>query len=233
MTSSIFGKIEFETNDRSKNIRVRIQASGLKISIPPSTSEREAMRFVESISAKILRKQAQLQSSKQPNLELTYDKKIQTLTFEVSVMASERANIFFSLNNGFLNIEFPKSADLTTHNAQKLCWDGIDYFLKKEAKRILPERTKQLAQKYGFYFRSVKIQSSKSRWGSCSRTQSINYSKYILLLPSHLVDYVILHELCHTKEMNHSEKFWAWMNKVTDNKSLALRTELKKYHTPD
>jgi predicted metal-dependent hydrolase len=53
-----------------------------------------------------------------------------------------------------------------------------------------------------------------------------------MLLPAHLIDYVILHELCHTKEMNHGVNFWRWMDRVTDNKSKELRTQLKKHHMP-
>jgi len=100
-------------------------------------------------------------------------------------------------------------------------------FPPQRSQTLLPDRTKQLAGKFGFYYSMVKIQSSKSRWGSCSRERSINLSFYLMLLPSHLIDYVILHELCHTKEMNHSEKFWKWMDKVTDGQSKELRAELK------
>ncbi len=54
-----------------------------------------------------------------------------------------------------------------------------------------------------------------------------------MLVPAHLIEYVILHELCHTREMNHGDKFWKLMDKVTDGKSKALRQELKQYNMPN
>lgn len=80
-------------------------------------------------------------------------------------------------------------------------------------------------------YASVKINSSQGRWGSCSTKKDINLSYYLVLLPSYLIDYVLLHELCHTREMNHSERFWSLLNQFTEGKALALRGELKKYRT--
>ena len=80
-------------------------------------------------------------------------------------------------------------------------------------------------------YKAVKINNSQGRWGSCSATKSINLSFYLMLLPKHLIDYVLLHELCHTREMNHGDKFWQLLDKLTDNRSQALRAELKNYKT--
>lgn len=67
--------------------------------------------------------------------------------------------------------------------------------------------------------------------GELLSEKNINLSYYLVLLPSHLIDYVLLHELCHTREMNHSERFWDLLDRFTDGKALALRKELKKYRT--
>ena len=227
------GTIEFMRSERAKNINVRIMKDGLRVSLPCRSTEKEAMRFIHSVREKIILKQNKLKNAaKKNNLILNENSELQTLTFSVKVQAAERNNIFLLLKKGILTIEFPNGTDCSSDAIQTQFWNGIDYFLKKEAKRILPGRTSFLADKYDFSFSSIKIQSSRSRWGSCSQCKNINLSFYLLLLPQHLVDYVILHELCHTKEMNHSPKFWQWMDKVTDGQSKKLRAEMKQYSMP-
>ena len=93
----------------------------------------------------------------------------------------------------------------------------------------MPDRLKTLADRYKFTFTGVRIMNSKTCWGSCSTRKSINLSLSLMLLPWHLIDYVLLHELCHTVEMNHSDRFWKLLNEITENRALMLRQELKKY----
>ena len=227
------GSIEFVRSERAKHIRVRILNTGLKVSLPNRATQEDALKFINSIRKKLILKQEKIEKGlEKSNILISENSQLQTLTFNVIVKQGERKNIFFSLKNGTLNIEFPSGTDCTDKQSQEHFWNGISYFMRKEAKRLLPNRTKQLADKYGFTFSDVKIQSSKTRWGSCSRAQSINLSLYLMLLPADLVDYVILHELCHTKEMNHGANFWIWMDRVTDKKSKELRAQLKNYHMP-
>ena len=95
---------------------------------------------------------------------------------------------------------------------------------------MLPERIARLSAQAGLPFHSLKINTSKGRWGSCSTRGDINLSCSLMLLPEHLADYVILHELCHTVEMNHSPRFWALLDRFTGD-SHALREELSHHHT--
>jgi predicted metal-dependent hydrolase len=233
ISDSELGNIVFVRSERAKHIHVRILSNGLRVSLPHRKTREDAMDFIHSVRAKILRKQALIQKKEESqNILINKDSELHTLTFDVNIKPVHRADIHFALKDKKLTIEFPQTADCSSQQMQQYFWNGIDYFLRKDAKRILPERTKQLADKYGFMFTDVKIQSSKSRWGSCSRAKSINLSFYLLLLPTHLIDYVILHELCHTKEMNHGANFWIWMDRVTSDKSTELRKELKKYNMP-
>ena len=122
-------------------------------------------------------------------------------------------------------------ADFTDEKLQSWLHKVIEESLRRNAKSILPSRLASLSKQCGLPYSSVKINSSQGRWGSCSARKDINLSYYLVLLPSHLIDYVLLHELCHTREMNHSERFWALLNQFTEGKALALRGELRKYRT--
>lgn len=228
---SVFGKIEFIKSNRASRISVRILADGLRVSLPYRSSEKEAVRFILAEKETILSRQNRIKAKKTSTF-ISEDNELKTLTFNIKVTAVNRNDVFFNMKEGILRIEYPESADITSEEVQQACWNGINYFLRKEAKRILPQRVEELAQEFGFTFSGVKIQSSKTRWGSCSKEQNINLSFYLMLLPQHLVDYVILHELCHTKEMNHGERFWELMDEVTAGKTKKLRAEMKRYSMP-
>ena len=102
--------------------------------------------------------------------------------------------------------------------------------LRKDAQLQLSVQLAELAELHGFKYTGVKIRKSKTRWGSCSSKGIINLSFYLMLLPEHLKEYVLLHELCHTIQMNHSPAFWALLNKCTQNRACEFRKEIKKYH---
>ncbi len=233
LTEHKFGEIQFKTSDKARRINVRILENGLIVTLPHGVSKNEALDFIRFASEKIQSKQEKLRKHKAANTYLlTENNTLKTHSFDIVLKKTPRSDIYFSFRNQLLSIEFPENIDSETEISQKQCWKGINYFLRKEANRLLPHRTNELARKHGFTFSAIKIQSSRTRWGSCSRYKSINLSLYLMLLPAHLIDYVILHELCHTREMNHSPKFWHEMDRVTQNQSKLLRTELKKYNMP-
>ncbi len=101
---------------------------------------------------------------------------------------------------------------------------------KNSAKKILVRRLNELTDKNDLSFNKVTIRNQKTRWGSCSRENNINLNMKLVKLPQELIDYVILHELVHTKVKNHSKKFWNELNTYIPN-AKGLDKELRKYGT--
>ena len=85
-----------------------------------------------------------------------------------------------------------------------------------------------MAEKHKFKYKNVAIKNAKTRWGSCSFENNINLSIHLMRLSNHLVDYVILHELVHTKIKNHSRDFWQLLDIVSGN-AKKLDREVKEY----
>jgi hypothetical protein len=103
-----------------------------------------------------------------------------------------------------------------------------DYKKHKEAARALAHaRLLHFNQTYGFKYRKIFIRNQKTCWGSCTAKGNLNFNYKILFLPDTLRDYVIVHELCHISELNHSKKFWALVSRGIPNHS-HVRKELKK-----
>jgi len=82
-------------------------------------------------------------------------------------------------------------------------------FLKKTAKKYLEERVGLLAQLFHFEYGKITVNSARSCWGSCSQKNNLHFTYKLILCPPDVVDYIVLHELCHTIVKNHSKKFWS------------------------
>jgi hypothetical protein len=113
--------------------------------------------------------------------------------------------------------------------AQRAQQDMIPMVDAKEAKIILTNRLKELSEEFGFEYRRIFIRNQKSRWGSCSEANNINLNINLARLEPELRDYVILHELVHTKVKSHGKRFWLMMEKRMPG-AKQLDKELKKYH---
>ncbi len=96
------------------------------------------------------------------------------------------------------------------------------------AKPIIVNRLKELADRQGISYNRVFVRSQKTRWGSCSSQNNISLNYKIALLPSELMDYVLLHELMHIKYFHHGKRFWEALDRVVGN-ARAMEEQLKKY----
>lgn len=100
--------------------------------------------------------------------------------------------------------------------------------MRKEARSFVNQRLAFYRHVYGISHGRVSIRNQQTRWGSCSREKNLSFNYRIVKLPLALADYVIVHELCHCVELNHSAKFWALVRKAIPNYT-ALRRSLRAY----
>ena len=99
---------------------------------------------------------------------------------------------------------------------------------KFQARKKLINRLNELAEWHGYNYNRVFIRNQRTRWGSCSSKNNISLNIKLTLLPNELMDYVILHELVHTRQKNHSKDFWAELNNLVGN-AKKLSARLKEY----
>lgn len=98
---------------------------------------------------------------------------------------------------------------------------------KEQARALVLRRIEHFNAFYGFSVGAVRIKDQKSRWGSCSKKGNLNFNYRIALLPEHLADYIVVHELCHLGEFNHSQNFWNLVARAMPDFAVR-RAELKK-----
>lgn len=219
-----FGRLVIKENSNARNIILYSRTDGVHITVPPGTPDSAILHAVDKFREKLFKDKATVEENR---IDLNY--RIDTEHFKLELVQGKQEKFFARSELGYMRIVCPSSADFTDRGLQEWLRKVVGEALRKNAKVILPPRLKQLSKEHHLPFNEVRINSSKGRWGSCSSQKNINLSFHLLLLPGHLIDYVLLHELCHTKEMNHGKQFVALLNQHTGGRALELRTELRKY----
>ena len=226
ITDKELGQLIIKVNPRAKRFVFRTKEDGIHVSVPPGATSREIKSSIEELREKLLKAQSKL---RRPNIDLNYQ--IDAEFFKLSLVRGKRDKFLAHSELGEMTIVCPPNADFEDEKLQFWLRKVIEEALRRNAKIVLPQRLYMQSTQHNLPYRSVKINSSKGRWGSCSAKGNINLSYFLILLPKDLMDYVLLHELAHTREMNHSEKFWKLLNSLTDGTAVELRKRLKNYKT--
>lgn len=149
---------------------------------------------------------------------------------KLKLIPENRTNVHLKVTNEFMEVHYPESIPLSHPAVQEVIRSCVEHTWKIEAHELLPTRVRELAAKWGFTYKQLKIKANRSCWGSCTYDNVINLSLHLMRMPDALVDYVILHELCHTVHKNHGREFWRLLDSVTGGKARQLSKATWQYN---
>lgn len=214
------GTVAFYKRRDARSIRLTITPTGnIRVSLPRWTPYRTAIEFVQSrqewIHAHRPRQTLLLQDGDRIG-------KAHRLVF-ISNPQAQRTTA--RLNGNEIQITYPPGKLTWQDNiVQNAAVRGCNRALKHQAETLLPVRVEQLAAMHGFTYHSIKVKQLKSRWGSCDNFQKLTFNMYLMQLPWSLIDYVILHELQHTRILRHGPPFWNAIQECVPNVSQLRKT---------
>lgn len=194
---------------RARNVRLTISAQAALEIVIPVTFDRDRVpeilakkeRWIRRTIDKVRSRQASLPVRKREIPSEIYIPIINT-RFPVTVnpIGTKRSSIT-EVNGRLVLAVDPSDVRTGLHLLQQ--------WIHRKAKIILPPLLKKISRQHALPYNEVRIRSQRTRWGSCSRKKNINLNRALILLPQRRVEYLFIHELCHTKEMNHSKRFWS------------------------
>ena len=216
------GQVRVVKSKRSRNLRISIRSDGIvRVSTPSWVSYERALDFVSS------RKRWILENQDMPEV-LSNGDKIGKAHRIVTVPASVRRPNTRIIDNRIV-MKHPFAAEVSSSSIQKLLLKKSIKALTIEATALLPQRLSDLAGEYGFSYKSVQIKTLRSRWGRCNSQSEIILSCFLMQLSWKEIDYVIIHELSHTKIMAHNKDFWKIVTDIIpDVKEIKRELRTKK-----
>lgn len=218
------GRVVFTKRKASRHIRLRITHNGTPhVSMPFWLSYAVAIKFAQSKVDWIVKHKSDLSISEHQHGQRIG--KTHRLVYEPASNGKLRTRVIG--NEAFVYL--PVNTNLNDKNVKDITEKLIVKLLKKQSESLLPQRLEYLAKSNNFSYNKVKISKMRSRWGSCSNEKLITLNCFLIQLPWELIDYVLLHELAHTKVLSHSSEFWEVLESVLPN-AKAKRKQIKKYH---
>jgi len=188
---------------RAKHIRIKLSNTGvLSLVLPKGTSESIGHSFIQSKSSWVEKNLNNLTITEKETIPLSLDLRLLNERWQIEYVDQSTNQIRLNEYDDFNLSISGNTADVTSlHGA-------INQWCKKKSRVVFNLMLEQLAEEHGFHYNGLSVRAQKTRWGSCSSNKNINLNCKLLFMPIEVVKYVMIHELCHTIEMNHSSRFW-------------------------
>lgn len=188
-------KYNLRKSKKARYIRLKVSSSGaIELVLPSFAPYSEGVKFLEAKTEWL---------KKQLNKSV---KRVFTPKYLGNEIDINQQFDFFN-SKYFVRFEVD-TLSLSNYNNKQDIEDRFYTWLRQKAKEYIPVRVKQIAGELGISYGKVTIRNQKTRWGSCSAKGNLSFNLKLMMYEKRVIDYVIIHELCHRKEMNHSKRFW-------------------------
>lgn len=200
--------LAIKPNPRAKRVLVKlIPNKGIEVVVPKRFDTRQVPDILEDKRGWIERTRSRLEaqgvdfSGRDPELPEIIDLPTAERAYDVSYIDGPLP-VRVTENATRLLVRGPSSDE-------PALLEGLRKFVAKKAREILLPRLDEISRATGLHYSAMRVRRQKTRWGSCSARGTISVNAKLLFLPRHLSDHLLLHELCHTRQLNHSPKYWA------------------------
>ncbi|HEX5456732.1 MAG TPA: SprT family zinc-dependent metalloprotease [Candidatus Saccharimonadales bacterium] len=215
------GKVRIFRRKGLKNLRITVSRDGsLRLSIPWYVPKAAGMAYLHS-------KKDWIKKYQQETSHEWTDGQVLTKSHRLSLKESPKHHASSSISGGLFCVYVPVFQ--SGEQKHKTISRQIAKFLKAEGEKQLAPLVLKLAAEHGFKVKAVRIKNMKSRWGSCNQEKIITLNISLMQLPEEISEYVIVHELAHTKHLNHSKDFWMQVEKVLPDYK-QRRKSLKRFN---
>lgn len=206
----------------NRSLRLSVTSTGkIRVTIPTWTPYQAGLQFAKNRLDWIHRQQKSTQLL-QPGQAVG---KAHHLRFSLQASSSRVSSRVMA---GEIIIGYPPQLTPNDKQVQLTARSACIRALRRQADQLLPQRLKILAELHGFIYSSVASKQLKSRWGSCDQSQNIVFNLFLMQLPWDCIDYVILHELTHTKVLHHGPEFWQAFETVLPS-AKKMRKQMHQY----
>jgi predicted metal-dependent hydrolase len=198
-----FGEVTLRRSAKASHVRIRVGPDGrLRASLPLYAPLFLVKRLIRSSRDELHTLLAQHQEGSD------YEHGMQIGKSHTLIIRGTSGAISYKRHGQQIIVQLPAEKTLRDHDVIRLVQKATGEALRIESKAYLPKRLAFLAEKHNFTYEKVRFSHASGRWGSCSSNGTISLNIALMKLPFELIDYVIIHELCHTVHMNHSSEFW-------------------------
>lgn len=224
------GYVAFLKSEKAKRLNIRIKEfDGVRVSVPRNMSYQTAYELVKTKQDWIRKNLSKVSEMESNYTEFTPDTRFSTKHHTLRIQPERISDIRILVREGVILIRYPELLDCRASNVQNAVRKGIEEALRIEARNFLPDRLHNLAVANNFKYNKVFLKKLRSKWGSCSTQNNINLNIHLMRLPSYLIDYVLVHELVHTEQKNHSQLFWQHVFSIIPE-AKSLQKQLKRYN---